>query len=125
MDTQIYNKLKIFHDIMKTFPQTKYPIANLFLANICNIKMELMQWIVGNLVSSYAIKMVEKFDKYWAQIHGIMCVVTILDPKYMIKLLKYCLSFYNDEIAKIEVGKVQNIIMNYLLNINQSLTSVI
>ena len=62
------------------------------------------------LHSAYDIKNGRKIDNYWARVHGLTSVTTILDATYKIKFLEYYFPlFYGDEKAKMEVAKVWNI----------------
>lgn len=36
-----------------------------------------------------ATSMIENFKKYWKDIHGILAVACLLDPRYKIKLIEY------------------------------------
>jgi len=97
---------------LRHFPRLNTPLSIPFFPKVCEIKMELMHWVnCGQpCIQLMASKMEEKFDKYWARVHGIMCVATILDPRYKIKYLEYYFPlFYGDEMAKMEVAKVQNL----------------
>jgi hypothetical protein len=51
-----------------------------------------------------AEKMVHKFDKYWRDIHGIMGVAVVLDPRYKMTLVDYTFPkiFGNDAPMKIK-----------------------
>ena len=41
------------------------------------------------LIKHIAIKMMAKFEKYWEEIHGVMVVTIMLDPRYKTKLIEY------------------------------------
>lgn len=57
-----------------------------------------------------AKKMLEKFEKYWPQINGIMSVATVLDPIYKIKLLGYYFPLlYNNIDAKTKIERIKRI----------------
>ncbi|CAA0811117.1 Zinc finger BED domain-containing protein DAYSLEEPER [Striga hermonthica] len=70
---------------------TEYPTANLYFPKICEIKLALNNWISCGIgeVESMAIEMLAKFNNYWSDVHGIMGVVTVLDPRYKCVLLEY------------------------------------
>ncbi|XP_060962166.1 zinc finger BED domain-containing protein RICESLEEPER 2-like [Cannabis sativa] len=45
-----------------------------------------------------ATQMMSKFQKYWKEIHGLMCVAVVLDPRYKFMLLEYYFPvIYGDE----------------------------
>ena len=41
------------------------------------------------VVREMAGQMIMKFDKYWAQIHGILVMAVILDPRFKMQLVNY------------------------------------
>ncbi|KAH7665852.1 Tam3-transposase (Ac family) protein [Dioscorea alata] len=102
MAKEICDKLKMFHAITESFFGTKYPTANIYFSKICDIKLALKQWINCGKphIQAMASKMMENFDKYWTQIHGIMGL----------KLLEYyCPLIYGYEVAKMEIDRIQKI----------------
>lgn len=121
------DRLKLFNNVTEIFSGTKYPTANLYFSKICEIRMALRQWLIGGhpYVEVMAEKMLEKFNKYWSQIHGIMGVATVLDPRYKLKLLDYYLPpLYCAEEAKIEVERIRelcfNLVAEYSFNLKMS-----
>ncbi|KAL8473760.1 hypothetical protein ACS0TY_030565 [Phlomoides rotata] len=61
-------------------------------------------------IMDMATKMLEKFEKYWSQINGIMGVATVLDPRYKLKLLHYYFPLlYSSEDAKKEIERIKEI----------------
>ncbi|KAL8469182.1 hypothetical protein ACS0TY_032129 [Phlomoides rotata] len=63
-----------------------------------------------------AMRMLDKFEKYWFQINGIMGVATVLDPRYKLRLLHYYfpLIYTNGEDAKKKIERIQDICYNLL-----------
>jgi hypothetical protein len=55
--------------------------------------MKIKEWSAcGNpIIEQMSAKMIEKFDKYWKDIHGPMGVATILDPRFK---TDYLLGFF-------------------------------
>ena len=53
--------------------------------------------------------MVEKFDKYWTKIHGVMGVATVLDYLYKWLLEYYFPLLYGAKIAKMKIDVIQKI----------------
>ena len=105
---EICERLKIFYSATELFSGTKYPTANLCFPSICEIRITLSQWLSCSdmMVKTMASKMVDKFDKYWTVIHGVMGVAVILDPRYKMSVLE----FYFDKLyGENASGEIQNI----------------
>jgi Domain of unknown function (DUF4413) len=87
----ISDKLKIFYEVILLFSGIKYTTANIYFASICDIKIALQSWLSdSNLtIVSMASKILEKFEKYWSEIHGVMGVATVLDPRFKNQILEF------------------------------------
>ncbi|KAL8472439.1 hypothetical protein ACS0TY_029594 [Phlomoides rotata] len=107
----ICNKLKVFNSVTELFSGTGYPTANLYFPKICEIKMALKEWLCcgKSIIERMAMRMLDKFEKYWFQINGIMGVATVLDPRYKLRLLHFYFPFIypNGEDAKREIERIQ------------------
>ncbi|KAL8474964.1 hypothetical protein ACS0TY_031402 [Phlomoides rotata] len=114
----ICDKLKVFNSVTDLFSGTEYPTANLYFPKICEIKMSLKEWLCcgKSIIERMAMRMLDKFEKYWFQINGIMGVATVLDPRYKLRLLHYYfpLIYTNGEDAKKEIKRIQDICYNLL-----------
>lgn len=112
----ICDKLKRFHKVTELFSGRKYPIANLFFRQVCEIKLALRSWSNSNeqVIRDMTEKMVEKFDKYWSNINGILSVTAILDPRNKLE----CVEFYFNEIygdeAHVEMDKIRSLLYDLL-----------
>lgn len=104
----ICSRFEIFYDVTLLFSGTKYPTANIYFPKIFEIKLALMEWVLESDVTirTMAHKMLEKFDKYWDIIHGIMGVACVLDPRYKLMMLECC---YNAIFAFNVDEKVQDV----------------
>lgn len=104
--TDICGILQVFYDVAEFFSGTRYPTANSFFAQICKIKFALSKWdsCENVVMQNMASKMAEKYDKYWENIHGILGVATVLDPRYKMSLIEFYFSriFVIDSNLKIE-----------------------
>lgn len=81
---EVVGRLKMFDDITAVFSGTNYVTANVQLLKICEAKDKIRKWAVsGNsIIEAMSSEMIEKFDKYWKDIQGIMGVATLLDPRF-------------------------------------------
>jgi glutamine amidotransferase PdxT len=71
-------------------------------------------------------KMKEKFNKYWIDVHGLMAVAAVLDPRYKLHLLNALfLKIHGSESTTMEaVNKVKDILYNLVLEYQDSLEVV-
>ncbi|KAH9723471.1 BED-type domain-containing protein [Citrus sinensis] len=83
--------LKPFYMLMEMFSGTKYPTANLFFPLICKMKMSINGWRTSDnlAIRIMADKMVDKFEKYWNEIHPMLVVAVVLDPRYKMLLIDF------------------------------------
>ncbi|XP_057745028.1 zinc finger BED domain-containing protein RICESLEEPER 2-like [Arachis stenosperma] len=81
---EICDRLKLFYDVTQLFSGSKFPTANLYFTLVCKIKVSLDEWEISTnpLIANMASNMKKKFEKYWDEIHGIMGVAAVLDPRY-------------------------------------------
>ena len=72
--------------------------------------MELSQWLSSEdeLVKKMAIKMLAKFDKYWCEVHDIISLAIVLDPRYKLILLIFYFNKMYSSKANEEIDKVKN-----------------
>ncbi|KAH9657272.1 BED-type domain-containing protein [Citrus sinensis] len=83
--------LKSFYMLTEMFSGTKYPTANLFFPLICKMKMSINGWRTSDnlAIRIMADKMVDKFEKYWNEIHPMLVVAVVLDPRYKMLLIDF------------------------------------
>ncbi|KAH1264817.1 Zinc finger BED domain-containing protein RICESLEEPER 3 [Glycine max] len=64
---EVCKRLAIFNDIIEMIYGTKYPTANIYFPQICEIKMTLSEWVnsPNEVIQKMAGKMLQKFDSYW------------------------------------------------------------
>ena len=54
--------------------------------------------------------MIAKFDQYWKDVHGVMAIASLLDPRFKLKLLKYFFPLiYGEDKATKEVANVRKL----------------
>ncbi|KAK3212410.1 hypothetical protein Dsin_017116 [Dipteronia sinensis] len=57
-----------------------------------------------------ASNMISKFDQYWKDVHGVMAMASLLDPRFKLKLLEYFYPLiYGDDRALEEVAIVRKL----------------
>ncbi|KAL4388481.1 hypothetical protein GQ457_09G023180 [Hibiscus cannabinus] len=88
--TKICEKLNLFYEMTEDFSGTNYSTANLYFPHICSIRVALNEWVQDSnaTISSMARRMLDKFEKYWSVVNGIMGVATLLDPRYKTDFLE-------------------------------------
>ncbi|KAF7135940.1 hypothetical protein RHSIM_Rhsim08G0166400 [Rhododendron simsii] len=105
----VCQKLNFFFKVTELFSGTKYPTTNQCFPNICEIRLELRDWLhsENQVIREMAKKMVEKFDKYWLVVHGVVGVSAVLDPTYQINVLEFYFKLLFPTSYKEEVEKVR------------------
>ena len=90
---------------------TKYPIANIYFPQICEINMALSEWVnsPNEVIQNMAEKMLQKFDSYWSVIHVIMGVAIVLDPRYKMELLEFYFESIYPMDYFLQVNRIRNL----------------
>ncbi|CAN1123098.1 Zinc finger BED domain-containing protein RICESLEEPER 1 [Linum perenne] len=83
--------LKLFLDVINVFTKSKYPTANIYFSEVCDIHLQLIEWIKNPdvVISNVAVKMKNKFDEYWDKCNLPLAVAAMLDPRFKMKLIEY------------------------------------
>ena len=89
--TSVTGYLKLIVEITNVFLGNRFPTANIYFPEICDIHIQLIDWCRSsdNFLSSMALKMKARFDKYWSKCSTALAVAAILDPRFKIKLVEY------------------------------------
>ncbi|CAN1225533.1 Zinc finger BED domain-containing protein RICESLEEPER 2 [Linum grandiflorum] len=87
----VCQKLEVLSNISVLFSGDQYPTSNLFFPKICDLKLKLMEWKSDSdaIISAMATKMWTKFSKYWSEIHLLLAVAVVIDPRYKLELVEY------------------------------------
>ncbi|CAN1140851.1 Putative AC transposase [Linum perenne] len=87
----VCDKLKIFNDISTLFSISNYPTVNLFFPKICELSKNLFEWHIDfdQRVSRIVELMWLKFSKYWMDIHEVLAVAVVLDPRCKLVMIEY------------------------------------
>ncbi|KAK9698358.1 hypothetical protein RND81_08G098800 [Saponaria officinalis] len=110
----ICERLQIFDKTTKVFSGRHYPTSNLFFRKACQIKITLRAWLTDDvyIVKYMATNMINKFDKYWEHISGILAIAAIFYPRNKMDCVEYYFKrLYGDD-CDIEVEKVRNLLDN-------------
>ncbi|KAM0826474.1 hypothetical protein ACQ4PT_068854 [Festuca glaucescens] len=114
---ELCDRLKVFFDITVLFSGTKYVTANLFFPKISAIRLSIRKWSTSDdpLIKKMSEEMKTKFEKYWKDVHGLMAVATVLDPRYKLHMLQALFgSLYGYEYANREVERIRNLMVDLL-----------
>jgi hypothetical protein len=89
--------LASFFESTKRLSGTSYITSNFYFHEVWKIEKVLHSYMASkNLdLRDMAIKMKEKFDKYWGSIDSmnvLLIVAVVLDPRYKLKFIKWCYS---------------------------------
>ena len=87
--------LKNFYEVTKRMSGTLYTTSNSYFHEVCAIEQLLREWSRNSdpSLSLMAMKMKEKFDKYWGNIdrmNMMLMIVIVLDPRYKLKHVRFC-----------------------------------
>uniref|UniRef100_M1BWR2 Ac transposase n=1 Tax=Solanum tuberosum TaxID=4113 RepID=M1BWR2_SOLTU len=83
--------LKLFVEVSNVFAGSKYPTANTYFPDICDIHLQLIEWCQNSddFVNSLALKLKSRFDEYWKKCSLALAIAAILDPRFKMQLVKY------------------------------------
>nr|XP_016498727.1 PREDICTED: zinc finger BED domain-containing protein RICESLEEPER 2-like isoform X2 [Nicotiana tabacum]XP_016498728.1 PREDICTED: zinc finger BED domain-containing protein RICESLEEPER 2-like isoform X2 [Nicotiana tabacum]XP_016498729.1 PREDICTED: zinc finger BED domain-containing protein RICESLEEPER 2-like isoform X2 [Nicotiana tabacum] len=118
---EVCEKLQLFHRITEQFSGSQYPTSTQYFSKVCDINLELEAWVksLNPLISSMASSMWLKFKKYWDDMHILMGVATIFDPRFKMKLVEFYLAqIYGEE----TLHKIQEV-RNHCFDLFQEYTS--
>jgi hypothetical protein len=119
------DKLRMFYDVTELLSATRYVTANLFFPKITNIYLATRKWQTSEnpKVEEMSARMKEKFNKYWSDVHGLMVVAAVLDPRYKMQLLNALFLRIHEfeSIAMDAVQKVKELLYNLVLEYQDSM----
>lgn len=102
--------LKLLVEIMNIFSGKRFPTANIFFPEICDIHIQLIDWSRSsdNFLSPMALKMKAKFDKYWSKCSLALALAAVLDPRFKMKLVEYYYSLIYGSTALERIKEVSD-----------------
>nr|XP_023922906.1 zinc finger BED domain-containing protein RICESLEEPER 2-like [Quercus suber] len=108
----VCEKLGYFHKVIELLSGIACPTANHYFPLVFQLKLELNQWLSSEdeLVKKMAAKMLAKFDKYWSDVHDIMSLAIVLDPRYKLMLLTFYFNKMYGSNANEEIDKIKNLL---------------
>lgn len=79
--SELCKRLENFYNVTVLFSGLKYPTANLFLMEIIEIKLSLYEWMTSarQEIKDMSLAMIEKFNKCWDDIQGVLSIANVLD----------------------------------------------
>ncbi|CAI0430423.1 unnamed protein product [Linum tenue] len=85
-------------------PQLSASQYNLFFPKICDLRLKLNEWGLdpNPVIFGMSSQMLLKFDKYWDDIHLVLAVSVVLDPRYKLHVIEY----YAGKFGNTETGLV-------------------
>jgi hypothetical protein len=111
--TTVCEKLEIFYELTMLFSGTKYVTANLFFPKVCEVKLKMNNWghDENEIIRKISAAMIAKFDKYWTDIHGLMAVAVILDPRLKMIVLHACyIALFGEEVAEQHISNAHELL---------------
>ncbi|KAH9794591.1 BED-type domain-containing protein [Citrus sinensis] len=121
---RIVKFLKTFHDATLQFSSSLKVTSNICFNLICQIEQSLGSLSASNdsLLGFMAIKMKEKFNKYWDgcfKINKLLIVASVLDPRGKMKFATHCFEkLYGKDSAK--CVEMKEMIKNLLIKLYES-----
>jgi hypothetical protein len=123
---ELCGRLKIFYNATELLSRTNYVTANLFFPKICGIYLAIEKWRTSSIpkVEGMLVLMKVKFRKYWSDVHGLIEVATVLDPRYKLKFMKaFYSTIYGEEssVTESEVCRVRILLYELVLEYQGSM----
>ncbi|GJR77892.1 zinc finger BED domain-containing protein RICESLEEPER 2-like protein [Tanacetum coccineum] len=108
---EITTFLKPFYDITKLFSGNSYPTSNLYFLKVYKIQSNIEKAIHNSylIISQMGREMETKFNKYWDEYCKVLSFAIIMDPRYKVKSIEYCLSKL-EMAAEVRDEKVEDIV---------------
>ncbi|XP_057726375.1 zinc finger BED domain-containing protein RICESLEEPER 2-like [Arachis stenosperma] len=100
--------LKLFVDVIEIFTRSKFPTANIYFPELCDVKLNLNEWCKNSdeYISSLALRLRSKFDEYWEKCSLGLAVAAMLDPRFKMKLLDY---YYPQIYGSMSPGRIEEV----------------
>ena len=90
--------------------------------------LAIRKWLRSDIpkIEEMSIKMKEKFNKYWSDVHGLMAVAAVLDPRFKLHLLNALFhKIHGSESVAVESSnKVKDLLYNLVLEYQDTIEDV-
>lgn len=108
---EICGRLELFYKVTNIFSGTKYPTSNLYFPKICEMRLELTEWLGSSnkLISDMASNMIDKFNEYWGDIHELMGVAAVFDPRYKMEMIEFYFDLIYPHDSKSRIDEVEEL----------------
>ncbi|GJT12802.1 zinc finger BED domain-containing protein RICESLEEPER 2-like protein [Tanacetum coccineum] len=121
--------LEVFNNVTHIISGSDYPTSNLFLCKVYKVKQVLdgKKDDESEFIRKMVEKMKEKFDTYWAEVHLLMAIAAVLDPRVKMWSLEFIFpKIYNSVDAKDLIKMVEQTLRSphseYVTIYNESTT---
>ncbi|KAI4321794.1 hypothetical protein MLD38_035136 [Melastoma candidum] len=83
--------VKVICEVSRVLCSYESPTANVYFPEMCHVHIQLIEWckVPDEFVSAVALKMKERFDRYWRKCGLLLAMAVILDPRFKMKLVEY------------------------------------
>ncbi|KAK8928487.1 hypothetical protein KSP39_PZI017404 [Platanthera zijinensis] len=104
--------LEKFYTATKLFSGSAYVTSNSFFEQAFFLEHALITWSASTNIhhKAMALRMKEKFDKYWGNIHKmniLLVIAIVMDPRYKLEYLRHCYEiFFRSESVEQLLAKI-------------------
>ncbi|GKB24622.1 zinc finger BED domain-containing protein RICESLEEPER 2-like protein [Tanacetum coccineum] len=126
---QIREILEVFNNVTHIISGSDYLTSNLFLCELYKVKQVLdgKKYDESEFIRKMVEKMKEKLDKYWAEVHLLMAIAAVLDPRVKMWSLEFIFpKIYNsvdaNELIKMVEQTLKSLHSEYVTIYNESTT---
>ncbi|CAN0917467.1 Putative AC transposase [Linum grandiflorum] len=110
----VCEKLEVFASMTEIFSGLHYPTANQFFIKVCELRLHMLSWLddPNHIISRMAGKMWLKFSKYWNDIHLLLAVAVVLDPRYKLHIVEYFAAKFGSTNTDLAAERVKSVLVD-------------
>ncbi|CAN0846186.1 Putative AC transposase [Linum grandiflorum] len=88
-----------------------------FFPKVCELRLRLLEWLgdPNPMIVSMAEKMWNKFAKYWDDIHLLLVVAVVLDPRYKLDLVEYYATRFGIDSTDLVAERVKSVVADLVM----------